>query len=214
MITNLEDFLGYFGTGFSLPIKDGNTVPELPGWATARFESKATMKRGITMRKAVAVLVLVALTVVLFAVSALAGVATPKKIPMAYYGKVVYSKIEMPHYELVNPKTGSIYVLLGSFDFKAYEGKLVWVEGYEISGPNIYQRGRILKVTAIRPDSNSAPAPDPKPTPVTISVPELVDPIFKALDLSATYNNDGTIVITNLANGKMVTLDLGFCRKL
>ena len=161
------------------------------------------------MRKAVALLVLFAFSVLTLAVPAFAA---PEKIPMTYYGKVVYSKIEIPHYELVNPKTNSVYVLTGPFNFKIYEGKLVWVEGYELKVLNIYMRGPILRVTNIRLDSNSAPAPDPKPTPVTISVRELmqsvaklVEPILKALDLSVAYSN-GAFVITNLANGKTVIL--------
>lgn len=83
------------------------------------------------MRKVVVLLVLFALSVLTLAVPVFAA---PEKIPMTYYGRVVYSKIEIPHYELVNPKTNSVYVLTEPFNFKTYEGKLVWVEGYGAQG--------------------------------------------------------------------------------
>ncbi|MCL6559147.1 MAG: hypothetical protein K6U74_10195 [Firmicutes bacterium] len=180
------------------------------------------------MRKAVAMVVLAAFAVLVLAVPAFAGTTgflppepSDKSYPnmVTLVGKVVYSNIEKPHYELVvsNPTFKSflpgsgvdrVYVLTGPFDFKAYEGKTVRVTGQVVNEPNIYQRGPVLKVAKIEPLSNTAPVPDPQPAPVTVSVQGLVQTmqaIMKALDIDVTYNN-GVFVITNLANGKTVVL--------
>jgi|GEM_PF-6167102 hypothetical protein len=129
------------------------------------------------MRRIVALALLSALALVAFAAPAMAaqtervlGVAPPwyKPEPITLTGRVVFSRVEVPHYELwvdrpvlVPPLPGSkvkppvlpdpVYVLSGPFDFKAYQGKAVRVTGYVLRGPNIYMRGSVLLVTDIGP---------------------------------------------------------------
>ncbi|NHM28130.1 hypothetical protein G7K71_14305 [Desulfofundulus sp. TPOSR] len=136
------------------------------------------------MRKVVALLVLAAFAVVALAVPAFAGsigqVPPSGEGTVTAVGKVVYSTVEKPHYELVvpgpmymPPLPGSgvkppvqydrTYILTGPFDFKAYEGKLVRVTGQVFRGPNFYMRGPVLKVTKI--ELLKYPVPVPKPAP-------------------------------------------------
>jgi hypothetical protein len=129
------------------------------------------------MRRITALALLSAFALVAFAAPAMAaqtekgmGAVPPwyKPEPITLTGKVVFSRIEVPHYELwvdrpmlVPPPPGSkikpsalpdpVYVLAGPFNFKTYEGKTVQIIGYVFKGPNIYMRGPVLLVTKIWP---------------------------------------------------------------
>ncbi|RJX17313.1 MAG: S-layer homology domain-containing protein [Ammonifex sp.] len=70
-------------------------------------------------------------------------------------GKLIYSTIEKPHWELTTDK--ETYVLLfepadrlTSSLVRASEGKTLTVTGYLETGPNIYMRGPIIRVVSVR----------------------------------------------------------------
>ncbi|KXG75496.1 hypothetical protein AN618_18640 [Fervidicola ferrireducens] len=100
------------------------------------------------MKKAVTLGILTA-----FILTAIAGTvmaAQPdavKGVKATLTGKVVYSSIEKPHYELVTSK--GTYVLTGAADFKAYVGKTVRATGTIYNVFNIYMRGPIFVVQKI-----------------------------------------------------------------
>lgn len=100
------------------------------------------------MKKAVALGILT-----VFVLTAIAGTvmaAQPdavKGIKATLTGKVVYSSIERPHYELLTSK--GTYVLMGAADFKAYVGKTVRATGIIYNLFNIYMRGPIFTIQKI-----------------------------------------------------------------
>lgn len=101
------------------------------------------------MKKAVALGILTA-----FILTAIAGTVMAaqqdavKGVKATLTGKVVYSSIERPHYELVTAK--GTYVLTGAADFKAYVGKTVRATGMVYNTFNIYMRGPIFNVQEIK----------------------------------------------------------------
>ncbi|WP_170157775.1 S-layer homology domain-containing protein [Thermodesulfitimonas autotrophica] len=75
---------------------------------------------------------------------------------VAVTGKLTWSAVEKPHWELVTDK--ETYVLLPDPAdrltaglLKANEGKILTVTGYLETGPNIYLRGPVLRVAAVKP---------------------------------------------------------------
>lgn len=70
-------------------------------------------------------------------------------------GKLIWSTVEKPHWELVTDK--ETYVLLPDLAdrltanlLRASEGKMLTATGYLETGPNIYMRGPILRVLAVK----------------------------------------------------------------
>lgn len=97
---------------------------------------------------------LVALSLLVVAVApAVAGQASIKPAPVTLCGVVVFSSIELPHYELEVNCGGHIetYVLAGNFNFSKYVGRTVIVTGYYSDKDfNIWNKP-IIKVRSIKP---------------------------------------------------------------
>jgi len=71
-----------------------------------------------------------------------------KGIKATLVGKVVYSPIERPHYELATARGN--YILTGAHNFKAYVGKTVRATGIIYNLPNIFMRGPIFSVQEVK----------------------------------------------------------------
>jgi len=115
------------------------------------------------MRKIIAIIVLatfvvLALTTPVFAAPSLGAVERPQ--PVKLVGRIVYSNVEGPHYELLvfkppySPGAKPLpvvrsCVLLGRYDFGCYVGRMVEVEGFLSVGPSIYMKP-VLYVYSIK----------------------------------------------------------------
>jgi hypothetical protein len=116
------------------------------------FRGGESVRRGKLVFLAVAATVLVLAAAPAFAASGASVKSFPPSVPKAFFGTVVYSEVEGPHYELV-PCAGKYcltmsYVLQGPFDFSHYVGKNVVVFGYVQNGPSIWGK-LVLKVVCL-----------------------------------------------------------------